>query len=342
VTFVSILLPVYNGARYLDSAVRSLLGQTHTDFELLILDDGSSDGSAELAETFRDSRIRVLRSEGNMGLPATLNKGLRAARAELVARQDADDLSHPERLERQVRFLETHREVGLLGTRAWVVDENGLYRGSVLHALHHDALLFELLFDNAFVHSSVMLRRSLVLDQNGYDEKAGYNEDYDLWLRLARVTRLANLGERLVAWRVHPQSKTRRTNAAAEAANHALLSRFIPQIVGANEGERAIELTSRAQAGLTLEETREIVPIFNRWVDQHRHRVAGAHGKDFERTVARQALRFAFSRRHRSMARVAVALGGSRAHLPGMVRQVIAASLEKARMRTAFDPLRVF
>ena len=126
-SLVTVLLPVYNGGPFLPRVLASLLAQTWRDFEVLVIDDGSSDGSAEIAAAHArsDPRVRVLRNERNLGLARTLNRGLDEARSPLVARQDVDDLSHPERLARQVAFLEAHAEVALVGAQGWEIDRDG-------------------------------------------------------------------------------------------------------------------------------------------------------------------------------------------------------------------------
>lgn len=207
---VSVLMPVYNGAADLRRALDSVLGQTFSDFELIVINDGSKDESASLLNSVDDPRVRVIHQD-NMGLAATLNRGLAMARGALIARQDQDDLSHPERFARQVTHLNDNPECILLGTAAeiWVGDEPTERAHD--HPTEHSLLAFDLLFNNPFVHSSVMMRRDAVLDIGGYttDKSRQPPEDYELWSRLARKGRLANLPERLLVYREVPQSMSR-------------------------------------------------------------------------------------------------------------------------------------
>lgn len=207
---VSVLMPIYNGAADLGKALDSVLSQTFRDFEVIAINDGSKDDSAGLLNAVDDPRVRVIHQD-NMGLAATLNRGLSMARGALIARQDQDDLSHPERFARQVAFLQSNPECVLLGTAAeiWIGDEPTDRAHD--HPTEHALLVFDLLFNNPFVHSSVMMRRDAVLALGGYttDKDRQPPEDYELWSRLARHGRVANLPERLVVYREVPHSMSR-------------------------------------------------------------------------------------------------------------------------------------
>lgn len=223
---ISVLLPVYNGAAFLRTAIDSILGQTCADFELLILDDGSTDDSREIAASYADPRIRRVDNGQNLGLIATLNRGLELARGEFIARMDADDISLPRRLARQVAFLEGHPKVGLCGT--WF--ERFSRRGSLTVRMpeQHGPLRLFLLFDNPFLHSSIMLRRSLV-ERHGlrYDPAYPHSEDYELWARCAELTQLANLPDVLVRYRDHPANISHRFGREQDAANGAVRARLL-------------------------------------------------------------------------------------------------------------------
>lgn len=200
---VSVLLPVYNGGPYLGASIESLLGQTYRNFELIIVNDGSTDDTAQVIERYQDPRIRLLNQE-NRGLSPSLNRAVAAARGKYLARQDADDLSLPSRLEKQVAFLESHPDHGIVGT--WAEIFCGL-RGTKRAHLHHCAnapLKFNLIFDNYFVHSSVMVRASLLQRIGPYAAEASRQpEDFELWSRIlrSRCCKMANLPEKLVAYR---------------------------------------------------------------------------------------------------------------------------------------------
>jgi glycosyltransferase involved in cell wall biosynthesis len=191
-------------------AVDTILKQTLSDFELIAINDGSNDGTSAVLDGLRDPRVRVIHQD-NMGLAAALNRGIALARGRYVARQDHDDWATPTRLEKQIAFLEANPEYALVGTRAeiWVGDR---ITGRVHdHPSDNAALQFELLFDNPFVHSSIMLRKSACDAVGGYstDRSRQPPEDYELWSRLARHFKVANLSERLTVYREVPRSLSR-------------------------------------------------------------------------------------------------------------------------------------
>ena len=213
---VSVVLPVYNGAERVGEAIDSILRQTFRDFELIAIDDGSTEDDTAsvldtLARTSGDDRLRVVHLEQNRGLARVLNHGISLARGRYIARQDHDDVSRPRRLEAQVDYLEANPRCGLLGTRAeiWIGDEPTGQNHD--HPSDNATLQFELLTGNPFVHSSVMIRNA-ALDAVGVyttDDARQPPEDYELWSRVARQFDIANLPERLVVYREMPQSLSR-------------------------------------------------------------------------------------------------------------------------------------
>ena len=226
---VTVLMPVYNAGRFLGPAIESILQQTFRDFELLIVNDASTDGCEEILRSFSDHRIRLLENKHNLGLANSLNRGLQVAAGELVARQDADDLSHPERLESQVEFLKAHPDIALVGTQAIIIDEFGRYKRVLLDRPHeHLAIKWDLLFDNSFVHTSVMFRKTIVSDNlGGYDPSYAACEDYELWSRIAETCYVANLSRHLVSHRMHSSSKR-------EGTQHAVKMQDITKVVKRN------------------------------------------------------------------------------------------------------------
>ncbi len=211
---VSVAMSVYNGERFLAEAIESVLAQSFTDFEFLILDDGSRDKTPEIIHSFaaRDSRIRPIVRE-NRGLIVSLNQLLAESRADLVARMDADDICRPERFARQVAFLEDHRDHGVVGSWSEDIDEN--CQPYVVDAPEHPATYAEVLeaIDAGYppiCHPSVMYRRDAVLAVGGYHAAFKHCEDLDLWLRLATETKLANIPERLIRYRHYPEQVSNR------------------------------------------------------------------------------------------------------------------------------------
>ena len=198
---LSVVTAVYNGEPWLAEALDSIVGQTFHDFEFIVVDDGSVDGTAEILAARGDPRVRVIR-QARAGQTRALNRGLALASAPVLARMDADDVSLPDRFAKQLAFLGGHPEVGLLGTGSREISGTG--RALRLIAPPADDCLIRraLIRANPFVHSSVMFRRAALEAAGGYDERFAVAQDYDLWLRMSRVTRLANLPEPLVLRRV--------------------------------------------------------------------------------------------------------------------------------------------
>ena len=225
-------MSVYNGAPWVREAVESVLTQTASDLELIVVDDGSTDATPELLSAIRDARLRVER-QARAGLTRSLNRALRLASAPLVARMDADDVALPERFARQLDFLERHPEVGLLGTGCHEISPSGEVLRTITPPADDGAIRRALIRRNPFVHSSVMIRRPALERVGGYDERLAVAQDYDLWLRMSRVTRLANLPEPLVLRRLTPgrvssARDTDRIRAEVTVKLRALRSRTYP------------------------------------------------------------------------------------------------------------------
>jgi glycosyltransferase involved in cell wall biosynthesis len=200
---VSVLLPVRDGARFLREALESVFAQTLVDFELLVVDDGSTDETPEILASVADERLRVLRQD-RLGLVPALNRAVAEARAPLLARMDADDVSLPKRLERQVAYLDARPEVALLAVG---VETSG---GARIVLPDDDAALRRrLLLRNPFAHGAVAVRAEAVARAGGYRADYGANEDYDLWRRIARDWKLAAVPEILYRYREHPGAVTR-------------------------------------------------------------------------------------------------------------------------------------
>jgi GT2 family glycosyltransferase len=213
---VSVVLPVYNGAATVGESIASILSQESVQLELIVVDDASTDQSRDIVRSFDDSRIVHVELGKNRGLAGALNEGIAVARAAFVARQDQDDVSHPERLHRQLDFLSAHPEVVLLGSWADILEPDaGSWTtvGKHRHPIVDDEIRLRLLWNNPFVHSSVVFRRSAFDLAGRYrlDRYENYPEDYDLWSRMASQGRLANLPAFLVAYRESPAGMSRTT-----------------------------------------------------------------------------------------------------------------------------------
>jgi glycosyltransferase involved in cell wall biosynthesis len=206
---LTVVMPVYNSGPYLAKAIESILNQTYRSFELLILDDCSTDGSRRVIEQYDDPRIRLVVNEENIGQTRTLNRGLKLADSELIVRMDHDDISHPERLQRQVEFLKENVDVAVVGTCIRWIDASGKVLGK--KRMPDDALVlrFAQLFRCPLAHGTVAFRRSIILDElGGYDESIPFSQDWELWARVLIRHKIVNIPEYLADVRVHEASTT--------------------------------------------------------------------------------------------------------------------------------------
>lgn len=204
---ISVILPVYNGEKYIADAVKSVLNQTFTDFELIVLNDGSTDTSLSIIEEFKDKRIVVVNQE-NQGLARTLNNGLRIAKGKYIARMDADDICLPNRFEEQIKHLEENPEVKLLGSAVMLIDADGNdicvdvpYTGGEF------LRVFMLKVGNPFKHPTIIASADVLRACGGFNELIGkYFEDYFLWSRIADNYKVDILPKVLLKYRITPGS----------------------------------------------------------------------------------------------------------------------------------------
>jgi glycosyltransferase involved in cell wall biosynthesis len=213
---VTAFMPVYNGMKFLAESVGSILGQTLREFEFLVIDDGSSDGSAAYIEGLGDPRVRLIRHGANQGIRGTYNHGLAEARGTYVAIMDQDDVAAPARLERQLAFMEANPGVGLCGSQVSLIGDAG--GPSWIRFLEPAEIRIALLFENPVCHPSVMLRMSTLTRHGLSYPDYPYAEEYALWTRLARHAALANLGEELLRYRVHAGQVSHRRSEAQAAS----------------------------------------------------------------------------------------------------------------------------
>lgn len=216
---VSVLMSVYNGAMYLRDAIDSILSQTYTNFEFLIIDDASTDNSLEIISSYNDKRIILVQNTNNLSLPRSLNKLLDMARGEYIVRMDADDVSLPERISKQVEFMDTHTEIGLSGTarKVYIDGEYKLYNTE--ESLHINERLLQ---GNCIAHPTVIMRKSM-LDKYSlrYDPKFKSAQDYELWIRMSYLFPIGNMPDPLLIYRHHEGQM--RVNKAIEQERNTLL-----------------------------------------------------------------------------------------------------------------------
>ncbi len=221
---VTVFIPVYNRELYVGEAIESILAQTFSDFEILLVDDGSTDLSVEKIRAFSDSRIRLVCNEENLGIPKTRNKGVELARGQYMAMLDSDDRAYPVRLEKQVAFLDTHPEYAQVGSWCRMIDA----QGHVLNKIKRqpalpDDIHAQFLFRCAMSNRSIMARTAL-LKEYGYRNDFPRCQDYELHVRLAKQYKLGNIPECLVYGRIHPEQITGQTPGLGDAKKREIIS----------------------------------------------------------------------------------------------------------------------
>lgn len=199
---VSVIMPVYNSEKYLKEAIDSVLSQSYSNIELVIVNDGSKDSSKQIIKSYNDSRIQYVENESNGGIVYSRNKGLSHSKGEFVATLDSDDIALRERISMQVDFLQNNPEYGMCGTFYRTIDSQGNYLAKVQFPTGNTDIISHLLIGNCFCNSTVMIRRDIALDLK-YREKFDIVEDYELWYRISKRAKLANLPQVSVLYRVH-------------------------------------------------------------------------------------------------------------------------------------------
>jgi glycosyltransferase involved in cell wall biosynthesis/radical SAM superfamily enzyme YgiQ (UPF0313 family) len=206
---ISVLMAVYNGEKFIEQALKSIHSQTCQDFELIIVDDASTDKTSDILVKMKDSRTFIYRNSENKGLTKSLNIGLKLCRGEYVARMDADDISLPRRFEKQVKFLDENPNCIAVGCWCGRIDSNGKVWGDWKPPTKYEDIKKQFLVGNSIPHGTAMVRRSALIKIGGYDERYKYSQDYDLWLRLSELGELRNLGEYLYTLRTWPGAITK-------------------------------------------------------------------------------------------------------------------------------------
>lgn len=275
---VTVLMSVYNGKKYLREAIDSILNQTFNEFEFLIINDGSTDRTDEILRSYDDHRIKIIKNETNIGLTKSLNIGLRMAKGEYVARMDADDVSMPERLEKEVNFLDQNRNVGLVGSFALQIDEDGNILRILERSVNNSAIKRGLLEKyNQFWHGSVMFRKECIERVGNYREEFQAAQDYDLWLRIADQYEVANIPEGLYKMRFHPDTITvlRRVKQGryVELAKKLAKERrnFGKDSLQYGDRSKTAEILSDISSGSRIEKRKELAYGYYKWANSLFH-----------------------------------------------------------------------
>jgi glycosyltransferase involved in cell wall biosynthesis len=261
---VTVLMPVYNGEQYLSQAISSILNQTFTDYEFLIINDGSTDRSVEIVSSYNDPRIKLIHNDTNIKLVETLNKGLLLSHGKYIARMDCDDISRADRLAEQVSFMESNQDVDICGT--WIKYINGYNKNNWKPPINDDTIKCRLLFAPPLAHPSVMFRKDVMINNNLlYSSKYEHCEDYDLWVRSAQYVKFANINKVLLLYRIHSNNigisfRQEQLASANEIRNKLLLA------LGISASSEDIDLHSSIAYG-NYESSIEYLKRTERWLN---------------------------------------------------------------------------
>ncbi|WP_426327162.1 glycosyltransferase family 2 protein [Pedobacter sp. R-06] len=236
---ITVFMAAYNQADFIGKSIDSILTQSFSDFELVVVNDGSTDNTATIVESFNDNRIRLVHNDGNKGLVYTRNRLLTLAQGEYIAILDADDIAYPDRLKLQHNFLLANPEIALCGGHAAIIDEHNHKTGGKLIVPVDNVDLF-MLFGNPFVNSTTMFKTSVFIELNGY-QNYSISEDFDLFIRMAEKYKVTNLNEIFVDYRVHGNN-TSTLNLDTRLANERKIIRHLQERIGLPYNERWLSL----------------------------------------------------------------------------------------------------
>lgn len=209
---ISVVMPVYNSAKYLPLAIESILNQTYSDFEFIIIDDGSTDASWDIIRGYatKDKRIKIKKNVSNLGICRTLNEGLSQAKSDFIARMDSDDWSYPDRFGKQLAFMKSHPKVVICGGGIEVCDSNLKVKNSRYYPASDKKIREKILRINPFAHPAVLFRADAFHKTGGYNPDLSGVEDYDLYFRIGKYGKFANVAEKVLKLRTHPDSVSSR------------------------------------------------------------------------------------------------------------------------------------
>lgn len=233
IPLISVILPVYNAEKFLKQAIESVLSQSFTEFEIILINDGSTDDSEKEIKAFNDSRIRYFLNKTNLGLIDTLNKAIGLSRGKYIARMDADDICEPNRFEKQYKHLESNPDVVICGSWARIIDESNATKGRIKRIDSNELIRANMLFTTPFIHPTVMIRRE-IFDTHLYNANAKHCEDLELWVRLSQNLhyKFHNLPNYLLKYRIHSSNISVTQNDYQTEKRKELIKPYLENLVG--------------------------------------------------------------------------------------------------------------
>lgn len=258
---ISVLLPVRNAEKYIRTSVASILKQTYSNFELVVIDDGCTDKTIPIIESFNDARIRLIHNKKTLGIRDSLNKGIMLCESEYIARMDGDDVSASNRFERQMEIFENNHDVGIVSSWTNLINEDSKQIGFANWSFNSEALYFIFFFRDCIPHPSVMYKRELILNVGLYPNETA--EDYALWVKLMRNTKFVHLDEYLLNYRIHKSNLTRKKEELIKISAENIASKTI-ETLGFSADEALIAVKSfnlESRVKLTLSQKRRAALI---------------------------------------------------------------------------------
>lgn len=273
---VSVIMPVYNGEKYLREAVDSILAQTFIDFEFIIIDDGSTDATAKILDSYADPRIIRINNRQNVGISTSSNDGIALAKGEYIARMDADDISLADRFEKQVAFLDHHLQIGVVGSSIKTINKQGQIIGSGSLPTDPELMEWVLLFGSPMAHPSVMMRTDLVKKIGGYSKEYPSAHDYDLFGRLSKHTKLANLSECLLLYRIHAESISNKGRTSQDKESREIQRLLLEEYICAEDAEFLVDVlrSGRFTKSQAIRSAKIINTLFLRFNKRHQLSIA--------------------------------------------------------------------
>ncbi len=213
---ISVVMPVYNGGKYLKQSLKSILNQTYKNFELIVVNDGSTDSTAKILTTINDKRLKIIHNIYNVGVAKSLNRGLKIAKGDYIARCDSDDINFKKRFKIQIDFLDKHLSYALVGSNAMLIDEKGKKIKKTSLPATDSQIRKKILFRNPILHPAVVYRKKLMNKTINYREMFNGAEDYDLWFRLLKIGKAYNFKDSLIKHRIHKDIVTKKFHLKIE------------------------------------------------------------------------------------------------------------------------------
>lgn len=238
---ISVNMPVYNGEKYISESIESILDQSFTNFELIIVDNGSTDETIEVIKEFDDDRIKLIQNEKNMGLAYSRNRAIQESQSKYIAILDSDDIATPNRLEEQYQFLETNHEYAMVGSFYQTIDENGKLKDNFPLMSDPDLIPAFLLFNNCFAQPSLLIRKNII-PEPAYLDHLAPAEDYNLWIRIIDRHKGTNIPKYLLRYRVHSENFSSNTKKQIESVKESYKMQLKQLNIIPNEEELNIHL----------------------------------------------------------------------------------------------------